>query len=185
MLENLPVMLDALDEALNIIVWNKECERVSGYTDNEIIHHSHVSELLYPDPVYRERMQTELASRGDYRNWEWEVICKDGRVRTISWSNIFHQYNSADYQSLLADHGIRVSMSRVGNCCDNAAMESFYATLKTECVDDRVATRHLARAAIFDYIEIWYNRHRRHSSLGYLSPAAFEDQHQWDTITLH
>jgi PAS domain S-box-containing protein len=91
-LENMPVMLDALDENLNIIVWNKECERVTGYSEDEIIHHSRVSELLYPDPVYRERMQTDLATRGDYRNWEWEVTCKDGSVKTISWSNISHQY---------------------------------------------------------------------------------------------
>ena len=94
------------------------------------------------------------------------------------------QFTSTDYQKLLA-YSIQVSMSRAANCYDNAAMESFYATLKTECVDHRFTTRQLARTAIFDYIEIWYNRHRRHSSLGYLSPATFEYQYQWDTITLH
>ncbi len=95
------------------------------------------------------------------------------------------QYTSADYQRLLAAHGITVSMSRTGNCYDNAAMESFFATLKTECVDHRFPTRQAARAAIFDYIEVWYNRRRRHSSLGYLSPAAFETSQEQDRITLH
>ena len=91
-LENMPVMLDALDEDLNIIFWNRECERVTGYTADDVIHHPRVSELLYPDPAYRERMQAELVTRGDYRNWEWEVTCKDGSVRTISWSNISRQH---------------------------------------------------------------------------------------------
>jgi transposase InsO family protein len=95
------------------------------------------------------------------------------------------QYTSFDYQKLLAEHGIRVSMSRAGDCYDNAVMESFYGTLKTECVVKRYSTRHEARASLFDYIEVWYNRRRRHSSLGYLSPEAFEHQYLCDNITLH
>jgi PAS domain S-box-containing protein len=90
-LENMPVMLDALDEDLNIIVWNRECERVTGYSADEIIHHPSVSELLYPDPAYRARIQGELVAGEDYRGWEWETTCKDGSVRTISWSNISRQ----------------------------------------------------------------------------------------------
>jgi putative transposase len=127
------------------------------------------------------RMQTDLVKHA----LEMALLRRCPEVGLLHHSDRGSQYTSADYQSLLADHGIQVSMSRAGNCYDNAAMESFYATLKTECVDHRFATRQLARAAIFDYIEVWYNRHRRHSSLGYLSPAAFEYQHQWDTITLH
>jgi putative transposase len=84
------------------------------------------------------------------------------------------QYTSAHYQRLLASHGITVSMSRSANCYDNAAMESFFATLKTECADHRFPTRQDARTALFDFIECWYNRSRRHSTLGYLSPDAFE-----------
>ena len=95
------------------------------------------------------------------------------------------QYTSAEYQKILAEHGIRVSMSRTGNCYDNAVMESFYATLKTECVVRRYATRHEARACLFDYIEVWYNRRRRHSSLGYLSPEVFERQYLCDKNTVH
>ena len=84
------------------------------------------------------------------------------------------QYTSQDYLNLLAEHHIQVSMSGTGNCYDNAMMESFFATLKTEWVIERYATRQQARQAIFEYIEVWYNRERRHSALGYLSPEQFE-----------
>ena len=85
------------------------------------------------------------------------------------------QYASADHQELLAKHGIRCSMSRKGDCWDNAVVESFFATLKTELLDQEIfRTRAQARAEIFEYIEVWYNRQRRHSTLGYVSPAEFE-----------
>jgi len=85
------------------------------------------------------------------------------------------QYTCDDFQGLLARHGITVSMSGVGNCYDNAAMESFWATLKTELVHhEQYATRDEARQSIFEYIEVFYNRTRIHSSLGYVSPEAFE-----------
>jgi transposase InsO family protein len=86
------------------------------------------------------------------------------------------QYTSALIQTLLAAHHIQVSMSGVGNCYDNASMESFIGTLKTECVLSPLATRAEVRLVIFDYIEVWYNRQRLHSSLGYLSPAVFESR---------
>jgi putative transposase len=84
------------------------------------------------------------------------------------------QYTSHAIRDLLHLSGIQVSMSGVGNCYDNAMMESFFATLKTECAFERFTTRDQARQAIFEYIEIWYNRSRRHSALDYLSPAQFE-----------
>jgi transposase InsO family protein len=85
------------------------------------------------------------------------------------------QYASKDYQKLLDKYGIRPSMSGKGNCYDNAPMESFFATLKTEMVHhERFSTRAEARAKIFEFIEVFYNRSRRHSSLGYLSPAEYE-----------
>ena len=85
------------------------------------------------------------------------------------------QYASEDYQHLLASHGITCSMSGKGDCWDNAAMESFWATLKTELVNhEHYATRQQARASIFEYVEAFYNRKRLHSSLGYRSPEAFE-----------
>lgn len=85
------------------------------------------------------------------------------------------QYASLAYQQRLADEGIQVSMSRTGNCYDNAVIESFWATLKVEQVhDQRYRTRAQARTDIFLFIEGFYNRRRRHSALGYLSPEQFE-----------
>jgi transposase InsO family protein len=85
------------------------------------------------------------------------------------------QYASDDYQGLLAANGIACSMSGKGDCWDNAVMESFWGTLKGELVNhERYATREQARASIFEYVEVFYNRHRLHSSLGYVSPEQFE-----------
>ncbi len=85
------------------------------------------------------------------------------------------QYACDEYQGLLARHEIEVSMSGKGNCYDNAVMESFWATLKTELVhDEHYATREDARRSIVEYIEVFYNRKRLHSSLGYVSPETFE-----------
>ncbi|MCA1678911.1 MAG: IS3 family transposase [Actinobacteria bacterium] len=85
------------------------------------------------------------------------------------------QYASATYQALLATQAITPSMSRKANCYDNAHMESFWATLKTEALAHRTfPTRAAARLAIFDYVETFYNRARLHSALGYLSPVDFE-----------
>jgi transposase InsO family protein len=85
------------------------------------------------------------------------------------------QYASEHYQLLLEKHGIACSMSGRGDCWDNAPMESFFASLKKELVHDAdFATRAQARAAIFEYIEVFYNLKRRHSSLGYVAPAEYE-----------
>lgn len=85
------------------------------------------------------------------------------------------QYTARQYQQLLTRHGITASMSRTGNCWDNACVESFFGTLKRELVYHRqYATRSEATQDIFEYIEVFYNRQRRHSTLGYRSPAEFE-----------
>jgi len=85
------------------------------------------------------------------------------------------QYTSEQFQRLMANNGVICSMSRSGNVWDNAAMESFFSSLKTERTDGKVyRTRDHARADVFDYIERFYNLVRRHSTLGYLSPADFE-----------
>lgn len=85
------------------------------------------------------------------------------------------QYASEHYQHLLGKHGIECSMSEVGQCWDNAPAESFFATLKKELVhDEDYQTRAEATASIFEYIEVFYNRQRRHSTLGYVSPAEYE-----------
>jgi putative transposase len=85
------------------------------------------------------------------------------------------QYTSEAFQRLLAEHGITCSMSRRGDCWDNAAMESFFSTMKTERTSKRTySTRDEARADVFDFIERFYNHQRRHSTLGYMSPVEFE-----------
>jgi putative transposase len=85
------------------------------------------------------------------------------------------QYTAASYQALLRGAGMQPSLSRRGNCYDNAVAESFFATLEKELLEGSTwRDRSEARAALFEYIEVWYNRNRRHSALGYLSPAEFE-----------
>ena len=84
-------------------------------------------------------------------------------------------YASEDYQRLLAAHGIVCSMSRRGNCYDNAVMEAFFSTVKSE-LGERFDSNGAAKLELFDYIEVFYNQRRRHSTLGQISPAAFERQ---------
>lgn len=84
-------------------------------------------------------------------------------------------YTSSVYRAILARHGMQESMSRKGDCWDNAVAESFFATLKCELVyRQRIRTRQQARSMIFEYVEVFYNRQRKHSALGYLSPAEYE-----------
>jgi transposase InsO family protein len=88
------------------------------------------------------------------------------------------QYTADDYLALLKAHGIQVSMSNKGDPYDNAMMESFFSTLRAELTDlERFATRQAARTAVFDFLEVFYNRQRLHSSLGYRSPLAYETDH--------
>jgi transposase InsO family protein len=87
------------------------------------------------------------------------------------------QYTAAAYQSILATHGGTAPMGRAGECLDNAMAESFFATLKAEIADAQVwLTRAAAQLAIFEWLEVWYNRQRAHSALGYCSPVAWEEQ---------
>jgi len=117
-----------------------------------------------------ERMTQELVSQALFR----AVQQKRPPPGLIHHSDRGSQYCSAAYQKLLAQFGMRVSMSRKGNCYDNAPMESFWGSLKNELVHhQRYATRAEAVASIREYIEIFYNRQRRHSRLGNLSPAVF------------
>jgi transposase InsO family protein len=108
----------------------------------------------------------------------WKMACIN---RPISEKLIFHsdrgvQYCCNEFAVLLAaQKKVERSMSRKGNCWDNAVAESFFKTIKTELVyDHKFMTKYQAKLEIFDYIEIWYNRKRRHSALGYLSPELFE-----------
>jgi putative transposase len=104
------------------------------------------------------------------------AIFRRGRPRAVlHHSDQGSQYTSEDFQRFLESHGIVCSMSRRGNCWDNAAMESFFSTLKTERLNKKhYRTRDDLRADVFDYIKRFYNPRRRHSTIGYISPVQFE-----------
>ncbi len=104
------------------------------------------------------------------------AIWRRGRPRALlHHSDRGSQYSSEGFQRLMADHGVTCSMSRSGDVWDNAAMESFFSSLKTERLARKIyRTRDAAWAEVFDYIERFYNPTRRHSAIGYLSPVAFE-----------
>jgi putative transposase len=94
-------------------------------------------------------------------------------------------YATGSYRAIINDYGIRQSMSRKGDCWDNAPMESFFHTLKTEWVMHcDYKTRDEARASLFDYIEVFYNRQRRHSSINYEAPLAFEARKSPDKVSI-
>jgi putative transposase len=120
--------------------------------------------------VFGARMTTELVVRA----FEQAVAARRPAEGLIHHSDRGSQYCSHEYRGLLARHGLRVSMSRKGNCYDNAPIESFWGTLKTELVHHRqYRTRAEAAREIAEYIDLFYNRQRRQARLGYLSPAAY------------
>lgn len=122
-------------------------------------------------------MQSTLESSLAVRALEMALQAYRGHGPVLHHSDRGVQYTSREYQALLARHQIECSMSRRGDCWDNAVAESFFATLEKELIQDsRFRTRREARSAIFEFIEIWYNRQRRHSSLGYCTPAEYEDR---------
>ena len=106
------------------------------------------------------------------------AIWRRGRPKELlHHSDRGSQYTSEQCQRLLAEHGVMCSLSRSGNVWDNAAMESFFSSLKTERTADKTyRSRDQARADVFDYIERFYNPRRRHSTLGYVSPVDFEER---------
>ena len=97
---------------------------------------------------------------------------QSNRVAFSHW--VGSTYASGHYRQLLKENQMLCSMSRKGECHDNAVAESFFGTLKTELVDDDYRTRQEARQSLFEYIEVFYNRQRRHSYLGYVSPTEYE-----------
>jgi putative transposase len=116
---------------------------------------------------------TELVERALYM----ALVRRHPEAGLLHHSDRGSQYTSGSYQALLAQRGIQVSMSGKGDCYDNAAMESFFSSLKGEWTDwHTYQTRQEAQLSIFEYIEVFYNRQRRHSTLGYLSPVTYEQQ---------
>ena len=120
-----------------------------------------------------EHMRTELTLRALRMALGQRAL--DGEL--VHHSDRGSQYASFDYQKALEVHGIRCSMSRKGDCLDNAVAESFFGTLKIELVHRHTwLTREEVRSAIHEYVEVFYNRKRRHSALGYLCPAEYEER---------
>jgi putative transposase len=109
------------------------------------------------------------------RAFQMALLGRNPAAGLLFHSDRGSQYTSDAYQAVLADVDVTVSMSRTGNCYDNAVTESFFGTLKGECVERfSFQTRGQARQTIFEYVECFYNQVRRHSSLGYVSPTAYE-----------
>jgi transposase InsO family protein len=117
-----------------------------------------------------EQMDHQLVEKA----WQMAQLNRQPPEGLLHHSDRGSQYTSQAYQDQLTALNCTVSMSRTGNCYDNAVAESFFATLKTECAMIQFTSKAEARSAIFEYIEGWYNRQRLHSSLDYLSPAEFE-----------
>jgi len=111
-------------------------------------------------------LQAALLTRG---------ICKSKQNQLMVHSDQGVQYASGDYRDLIEDYHLQQSMSRRGNCWDNAVAESFFATLKKQAIHgERFLTRQAAQQCVFEYIECYYNRVRRHSTIGWVSPVDFE-----------
>jgi len=131
--------------------------------------------------LFSRRVVGWAASASLHRDLVFDALDEALRSRNVRPGLVHHsdrgcQYASHDYRGRLDANGIVCSMSRKGDCWDNAVAESFFATLKGELVDRAdFATRAEAVNALFDYIEVFYNRQRRHSSLGYATPAEFEN----------
>jgi putative transposase len=120
-----------------------------------------------------ERMTADLVIKA----LEQAILHRNPHAGLIHHSDKGSQYTSLDFQALLTLYGIIASMSGTGNCFDNATAESYFHTLKTEHVYfEYYETREKAKTSIFEYTWIFYNKKRRHSSLGYLSPEMFEQQ---------
>ena len=114
-----------------------------------------------------------------HRNLVIEALQSAVRKRRSTSGTLFHsdrgsQYASDEFRNMLKARGLRASMSRKAECWDNACVESFFGSMKRELGDPIWETRAIARALVFDYIEVWYNRRRRHSTLGYVSPEEYE-----------
>lgn len=120
-----------------------------------------------------DHLRSELVSRA----LQGALACRKPAGPLLHHSDRGVQYAARDYQQLLASHGVEASMSRTGECYDNAVVESFFGTLKQEWLPQHpFASRALAQQSLFEYIEVFYNRQRLHSTLGYRSPVQYEER---------
>lgn len=131
---------------------------------------------LYSRRVVGWSMDDQMESGLVENAWKMAVSNRRPGPELLHHTDRGSQYTSEAYRALLAAKRCQVSMSRTGNCYDNAAMESFHATLKGECANRQFKTKAEARTTIFEFIEVWYNRQRLHSTLGYQTPHQFEQQ---------
>jgi transposase InsO family protein len=136
---------------------------------------------LFSRAVVGWSLDATLSTRLPLAALEMATARRRPRAGLLHHSDRGCQYTSAEYRAALHEIGVTVSMSRRGNCWDNAVAESFFATLKTELVYGRTWSNRLElRAAVFEYIEIFYNRQRLHSAVGYKPPAQVESDHALD-----
>jgi len=171
-----PIAPNVLDRAFKVealdTVWLADITYIP--TDEGFLYLAGVMDLASRRIVgwsMAEHMRTELVLQA----MQAAIRSRRPKPGLVHHSDRGSQYASDDFQSLLADFAITPSMSAAGDCLDNAPQESFWATLKRELIGEhRFATRDAARQAIFEYIEVFYNRRRLHSSIGFLSPEAFE-----------
>lgn len=171
----LPVAPNLLAQGFKVArpdeVWTADLTYVA--TNEGWLYVAAIKDLFAGEIVGRsfgERMTTDLVVRA----LEQAVASRRPSGGLVHHSDRGSQYCSHQYQALLANYGMRVSMSRKGNCYDNAPVESFWGTLKTELVHHRrYRTRAEAACEIAEYIDLFYNRQRRQARLGYLSPAAY------------
>ena len=182
----------------HICGYGENAQRLYGLTEARFRHDKErVEAKFHPDDVWNggglalcgRRRRSVLAPGGwlvDERSDDGAARHRrpgDGNLATGKPDALLHhsdrgsQYTSEQFQRLMADHGVVCSMSRSGNVWDNAAMESFFSSLKTERTARKIyRTRNEAKADVFDYIERFYNPKRRHSTIGYLSPMEFEQR---------
>jgi putative transposase len=177
---DLPVVENILDRQFDVdtpnTVWTADITYIP--TDEGWLYLSAVMDLCSKGIAgwsMDERMKADLVASALTMAYDR----RNPGVGLLHHSDRGSQYASEDYQKLLKEYGMQPSMSRKGDCWDNAPMESFFHTLKTELTHHkRYHTREEARRDIFEYIEVFYNRQRLHSSLGYKSPAEFESEFQ-------
>lgn len=132
---------------------------------------------LYSRRIVGWAMHGQMTERLVVDALEMAVLSRRPSGSLVHHSDQGSQYQSRLFQGKLKEYGIQISMSRRGNCWDNAVVESFFRTVKQELQNDaRFKSREEARTQLFDYIEVFYNRQRKHSTLGYISPAQFESK---------